>query len=278
MAKTALITGTSSGVGLACAVQLAQREFTVIATMRDLGRSEPLRQAARDAGVDLDIRQLDTTDDASARTCIDSVAADFGTVDVLVNNAGAGFVGTLELVPLTHLRNAMEVDFFGSARITQLVLPLQRRVGRGRIITVTSTAAAVATPFNDAYVSAKFATEGLMQALAPVVARFGIQVSVVEPGPIESAFLGNATRPQAEGEPAEAYAEVLAAYRRYITGSFRESQSSEGVAAVIVEAATTDQPRFRYQTSDKARQTVAISLADVDGSAVLAETTEWLNS
>jgi NAD(P)-dependent dehydrogenase (short-subunit alcohol dehydrogenase family) len=278
MTLVALVTGTSSGVGLACSVQLAHQGYHVIATMRDVTRSAALEQAADLAGVNVDIRSLDTTDEAGAGACIDEVAAEFGAIDVLVNNAGAGFVGTLELIPFQHLRNAMEVDFFGTARITQLVLPLQRRAGRGRIITVTSTAGVVGTPFNDAYSSAKFATEGLMQALAPVAARYGIYVSVVEPGPIESRFLENASRPPAPNDSGEAYADVLAAYRRYISATFGQSQSAEDVARVIVDAATCDRPRFRYQTSAEARRTVERSLADVDGSAVLAETKSWLES
>jgi NAD(P)-dependent dehydrogenase (short-subunit alcohol dehydrogenase family) len=276
MPQTVLITGTSSGVGLAAAVEFAKLGWTVIATMRNLDGSGPLREAAASAGVDVDLRQLDTTDEESVRRCIDSVARDLGTIDVLVNNAGAGFVGTLELIPFQHLRDAMETIFFGTARVTRHVLPLQRKAGSGRIISVTSASGVVGTPFNDAYCSAKFAVEGLMVSLAPVVSRFGISVSIVEPGAIESPFGEKASRPEGEGEAVAAYAEALADYRAYITRTFAAPQSAEGVAATIIQAATDDKPAMRYQTSDEVRRIVGLALGDLTSNAMLEETTSWL--
>jgi len=271
-----LITGTSSGVGLAASIGFAERGFTVVATMRNLAKSGPLQAAADEAGVKVDIRQLDTTDDDSVRACLDSVVRDYGSIDILVNNAGAGFVGTLELIPFQHLRDAMETDFFGTARVTQQVLPIQRKAGGGRIITVTSAAAVAGTPFNDAYCSAKFAAEGLMMSLAPVAARFGISVSIVEPGAIESPFAESAARPVAEGEPAQAYAEVLADYRAYIARTFAAPQSAAGVAESIYQAATDPEPAMRYQSSDEVRRIVGLVLGDLTSNALLAETKSWL--
>lgn len=277
--EVALVTGTSSGMGLATAVGLARAGRTVVATMRDTGRADRLRAAADEAGVELDVRALDVTDTDGARAAVEGVLADHGGVDVLVNNAGRGAVATLEQLTDAQLQDQLDVNYLGVARMTRLVLPGMRAAGRGRVVTVTSVGGAVGQPFADAYCAAKFAVEGLMQSLAPVVAPFGVTVSIVEPGAVASDFTGNVHRADAGADDAAAddpYAELLAAYLRRTAGAFDGAQTSESAAAVIVEAATTDAPRFRWQTTEQASAFVGLSLADLDGSRVLGATATWL--
>ncbi|MGG5260551.1 SDR family oxidoreductase [Phycicoccus avicenniae] len=274
----ALVTGTSSGMGLETAVGLARAGLTVVATMRDTGRAGPLREAAAEAGVELDVRALDVTDADGSRAAVEAVLADHGSLDVLVNNAGRGAVATLEQLSDAQLQEQLDVNYLGVARMTRLVLPAMRAAGRGRVVTVTSVGGAVGQPFADAYCAAKFAVEGLMQSLAPVVATFGVTVSIVEPGAVASEFTGNVHR--ADGDGAETtddpYAELLAAYLHRTAAAFDAAQSSRDAAAVIVEAATTDAPRFRWQTSAQAEQFVGLSLGDLDGSRVVGATSTWL--
>lgn len=263
----ALVTGTTSGIGMHTAIQLAQRGVTVVATVRDTARADALRSAASEAGVELDIRALDVTDAEGARALIEAT----GPVDILVNNAGRGAVGTLEQVSDDELQEQLETNYLSVARLTRLVLPDMRERGSGRIVTVTSVGGAVGQPFSDAYCGAKFAVEGLMQSLAPVVAPFGVDVSIVEPAAVASSFVDSVHR-AAPGP----YAELQQAYLDRAATSFASAQSAEDAAKTVVEAATTSAPRFRWQTSDAATQFAGLSLGDLDGSRVLGVTSGWV--
>lgn len=276
--RIALVTGTSSGIGLHTAVGLAGEGLTVVATMRDTGKDGPLREAAAAAGVEVDVRPLDVTDPDACRTCVDGVLSEHGSLDVLVNNAGRGAVATLEQLEDAQLQEQLDLNFLAVARLTRLVLPAMRETGRGRIVTVTSVGGAVGQPFADAYCAAKFAVEGLMQSLAPVVARFGVDVCIVEPGPVSSEFVGSVHRTDeqpGEGET-DPYADLLAAYLRRAAVSFSAAQTPQEAAAVVVAAGTTEAPRFRWQTSEGAAGFVGLSLADLDGSRVLDQTSTWI--
>ena len=280
----ALVTGTSTGIGLESAVALAHAGMRVVATLRDLEKSDALTARAAESGATLDVRALDVTDDAAARACVGDVLDDYGAIDVLVNNAGAGFLGTLEQFSLDELDEVMATNFFSVARMCQLVLPSQRAKGAGRILTVTSVGGVVGQPFNDAYCAAKFAVEGLLESLAPVAATFGIAVSIIEPGPVATAFVDTVTKgyfgrlgePVGDTPVEDPFAEALGAYVGRVSQTFSTAQSAEEVAAVIAAVATDPAPRLRYQTSEGARQFVAPKLADLDGSAVLSITSAWV--
>ncbi|MEP6560788.1 MAG: SDR family NAD(P)-dependent oxidoreductase [Nakamurella sp.] len=286
MAQIAIVTGTSSGIGLHTAVALAAQGVTVVATLRDPDRSGALLAAAQAAGVQVDVRALDVTDDAARRRCVDGVLASYGQLDILINNAGRGSLGSLEQLTMDDLRAQLDVNYLGVAGLTKLVLAPMRLAGRGRIVTVTSVGGAVGQPFADAYCAAKFAVEGLMQSLAPVVAEFGIAVSVVEPGAVASDFVGNVdgvlTPHHEPAVPATAaddpYAEMLQSYMARSRTVFAAAQRPADAAAVIVEAATTGTPRFRWQTSAGATAFTGLSLADLDGSRVLDQTTTWVHT
>ncbi|MEW1952493.1 SDR family oxidoreductase [Terrabacter sp. NPDC080008] len=273
----ALVTGTSSGMGLHAAVELARRGHTVVATMRDPSRDVALRKAAAEAGVELDVRPLDVTDHDAARACVDGILADHGHLDVLVNNAGRGAVATAEQLSLEEVRDQLEVNYLGPVALTKLVLPHMRAAGSGRVLTVTSVGGAVGQPFADAYCGAKFAVEGFMQSLAVVMLAHGVRVSVIEPAAVASDFVGNVARPDATNGD-DPYAAQLDAYLARSAGAFANAQSSEDAARAIADAATAEDYRFRWQTSEAASAFVGLSLADTDGSRVLAATRPWIEA
>ncbi|MBO1737258.1 SDR family oxidoreductase [Leifsonia sp. TF02-11] len=270
-----LITGTSSGIGLASAVAAARAGFTVVATMRDLNRADALRAAADSAGVSLDFQPLDVTDPASVAACFAHVESTYGRLDALLNNAGAGHLGTIELESVEDVRGVMEVNFFGVVAVTKAALPLLRASG-GRILTVTSVGGVVGQPFNEAYCAAKFAVEGFMESLTPVAATVGVHVSVIEPGAVTTEFVANVGgRRSVEGTP---YDGALRAYLERTAAAFdpAAAQTPDGVADVIVEVLTSENPPARVQTSEAAQRFAGVKLADLDGAHVQAVTRHWV--
>ncbi|MEU8971152.1 SDR family NAD(P)-dependent oxidoreductase [Streptomyces monashensis] len=276
--KTVLITGTSSGIGLAAAIGAARSGWTTIATMRDTGKAQALLKAAAENGVAdrIQVKRLDVVDPASIAACLEEVIAEHGRLDALVNNAGAATVGTIEQMDLDDVRSAMEVNFFGVVATTRAALP-HLREAQGRVITVTSVGGAVGQPFNEAYCAAKFAVEGFMESLAPVAATVGVDVTVVEPGAVASEFVTNlGLDVPALLAAAGPYAPALEAYIARTQQSFGTAQSPAEAAAPIIDALTADHPAFRIQTSAWARDFVATTLADLDGSAVQDLTSTWV--
>ncbi len=276
----ALVTGTSSGIGLEASIALAKAGFTVVATMRNLERATALREKAKEAGVEVDIRKLDITSNQETEQCISSILSDHGTIDLLINNAGSGFVGTLEQLSLDDIREVLEVDFMGTARITKLVLPHMRERHAGRILTITSVGGVVGQPFNDAYCAAKFAVEGLMESLAPVAKTFGVHIAVIEPGAVASAFIANATPSiqSLSNSTDDPYQELWQKYLKRTQSAFDPSavQSPADVAKVVVQVASEENPHFRYQTSSGSHAFVGQKLSDMDGSKVVNMTSTWI--
>jgi len=270
--KTVLITGTSCGIGLATAVAAARGGWRVIATMRDTARAGALEVAAKEAGVTVEVRGLDVTDPASAEACLTGL----DRLDALVNNAGAGHVGTLEQESVPDVRAVMEVNFFGVLHVTKAALPLLR-ASRGRVLTVTSVGGVVGQPFNEAYCAAKFAVEGFMESLAPVAATTGVSVSVVEPGAVASEFVRNAGVPDNVLEQAGPYAPALSAYLERTRTAFAGAQTPREVAEQLVDLLGADQPAFRVQTSETARGFAGTKLKDLDGAAVQTLTSAWVS-
>ncbi|SED90063.1 short chain dehydrogenase [Streptomyces sp. 2224.1] len=236
-----------------------------------------MRKAAAEAGVELEVRQLDVTDEASVAAAVDGVIAEHGRLDAVINNAGAGHLGTLENESVAEVRTVMEVNFFGVLHVSKAALPHLRASG-GRLITVTSVGGVVGQPFNEAYCAAKFAVEGYMESLAPVAAKAGVTVSVVEPGAVATEFVNNiGVDPAGEVAAAGPYADALQAYLDRAVAQFAGSAQTPAEAAeAVLEALTADRPAFRIQTSDWARGFTGTKLADVDGSAVLGLTGGWV--
>jgi len=273
-----LITGTSSGIGLATAVATARAGWATVATLRNPAGDGALRSAAEAAGVEMDIRALDVTDAAAIGSCVEAVVADHGHLDAVVNNAGAGHIGTIENEDVDAVRRVMEVNFFGVVAVTKAVLPHLRATG-GRLVTVSSVGGAVGQPFNEAYCAAKFAVEGFLESLAPVAATVGVGVTIVEPGPVATEFVANVgVDPAVLFAEAGPYEPALQAYVSHVTADFSSdaAQTGDQVAEVVLAALTDPSPAVRIQTSPWAERFVAAKLADLDGAGVQAVTGSWV--
>jgi NAD(P)-dependent dehydrogenase (short-subunit alcohol dehydrogenase family) len=278
--RTLLITGTSSGIGLATAVAAARAGFTTVATMRDLHRAAALREAAENAGVTLDVRRLDVTDERSISACLDGVAATYGRLDAVVNNAGiSNFDPTVEMSTMDALRANLEVNFFGVIAVSRAAMPMLRAAG-GRLLTIGSVHGVVGQPFNEAYSAAKFAVEGFMESLAPVAAAHGVGVSVVVPGFVSDTSFGrfpdvNRRTLAAASGP---YAPTFAAYVEWVTGPGLEAagQKAQEVADVVVRTLDAERPPFRVPTSGWVAGYLDRKLADRDGSTVQTLARTWI--
>ncbi len=179
-APVALVTGGSSGIGEATARRLHELGWTVYAAARRTDRMAGL------AGLGIHALALDVTDEASTAAAVDQIIGEQGRIDVLINNAGYGSYGALEDVPLSEARYQFEVNVFGLARLTQLVLPHMRRQRRGRIINVSSIGGRIHEPLGDWYHATKFAVEGLSDSLRAELRPFGIDVVVIQPGAVRT--------------------------------------------------------------------------------------------
>ena len=272
-----LITGTSTGIGRAAAVAAARAGHTVVATMRDLAKRAPLDAAARDAGVTLDVQSLDVTSPASIEECFAHIRSVHGRLDALLNNAGAGHVGTIEDESVQAVRDVMEVNFFGVVAVTKAALPLLRESG-GRLLTVSSVGGVVGQPFNEAYCAAKFAVEGFLESLTPVAAALGVRVTVIEPGAVSTEFVANVGAAGSAPADDSPYRPLFDAYLARTAAAFdpANAQTPDGVAEVIVSVLADEHPAARVQPSEAARRFAGVKLADLDGSVVQGVTAGWI--
>lgn len=180
--KIVLITGTSSGFGLATAVHLASKGHKVIATMRNLNKKDTLLEEVKKNNCSVDILELDVTDNQSIHNACNKVAQDYGYIDVLINNAGYGIGGAFEDLTELEIRQQMETNFFGVQNVTRTFLPLIRSRKKGKIINISSVSGFSALPHFSAYNASKWALEGFSESLQYELKEFGIEVYLVEPG------------------------------------------------------------------------------------------------
>ena len=178
--KVILLTGASSGIGYDTAMTLAKQGHSVYAAARRVELMEPLKEFG------VKVIRMDVTDDVSMRQSVNAVMQAEGRIDVLVNNAGYGFFGAIENVTLEEARRQLEVNLFGLARLTQLVLPIMRQQGSGRIINTSSIAGKMAILFGGWYNVTKYSVEAFSDALRMEMKPFGIDVVKIEPGAIKT--------------------------------------------------------------------------------------------
>lgn len=215
MPKVVLITGCSSGLGLALAVQTARAGHTVYATMRNLGKRAALEAAAETAGVALHVAALDVQDSGSIADCVARVMAEQGRIDVLINNAGAGYLRSTEQASAEDIDWVIDVNLIGVVRCTKAVIGHFRKQRSGHVITISSVGGLVGQPFNELYCAAKFGVEGYMEAMASYITpSFGIHFTLVEPGGIASDFAATVLKQVEEtgGMLADAYLPILQKY------------------------------------------------------------------
>jgi len=245
----AFVTGASTGIGYEAARKLAARGFTVYAGARRVEKMEPLKADG------VRTLPLDVTDEASMSAAVGHVLAAHGRIDVLVNNAGYGSYGSLEEVELEEGRRQFDVNVFGLARMTQLVLPAMRAARRGRIINISSIGGKMYEPLGSWYHATKFAVEGLSDSLRVELKPHGIDVSIIEPGGTQSEWGGISAEgllASSGSGPYAAQARVVAAALGSTDGSALSSHPAV-IADAIVHAATSPRPRTRYPVGKGAR-------------------------
>lgn len=270
--KTVLVTGCSSGIGFATALAFARKGFRVIATVRNMEKANTLQKIASEEKINIDIRQLDVTHDHSIQSFVNNILNDYKNIDILINNAGSGLLGTSEQTSLSQAHEIMNINFFGTWCMTKAILPSMRLNKSGRIISVTSIGGVIGQPFNDVYCAAKFAVEGMMESLAPVVKRLGIHVSLVEPGPVNSEFISSTLikSPELRADLENDYKLMLDSYSQATKSAFSQlAQTPDEIAKIILEIAEVKSPHFRYQTSEISQKIASLKFADPTGNQVI---------
>src|ERR1700758_823254 len=238
-----LITGVSSGIGLAVANAFAAKGFEVFGTSRNPRSTEPI------PGVEL--VQLDVTDAASVTGAVSTVIERAGRLDILVNNAGFGVIGAAEESSVTQAQQLFDTNFFGLVRMTREVLPYMRAQGNGRIINISSVLGFLPAPYGALYAASKHAVEGYSESLDHETREFGVRVSAVEPGYTSTEFEASATDADS---PIASYAPVREHVKNILAKSVRAGDDPAVVARVVLKAATDRTPKLRYPAGPLARQ------------------------
>ncbi|MEU4388436.1 SDR family NAD(P)-dependent oxidoreductase [Promicromonospora sp. NPDC023805] len=239
------VTGASRGLGRAIATAALERGDRVAATARDVAALDDLVAEHGDAVVPL---RLDVTDPAQAAAAVRAAAERLGRIDVVVNNAGHGLFGYVEEITPEQLREQLDVNLFGVLHVTQAALPVLRAQGSGHVVQVSSSSGVAAWPGLGGYSASKWALEGLSEALAQEVAGFGIRVTLVEPGPVDTAWRGESA---VRAEPLPAY-DALRAAAWHPPGS----SSPADVARVVLAVVDADEPPLRILVGDLAADAV----------------------
>jgi NAD(P)-dependent dehydrogenase (short-subunit alcohol dehydrogenase family) len=253
--RVAIVTGSSRGIGFETSLALARSGFLTYATMRNPEKQDAIRAAAEKENLPIRVIQLDVTDENSVRKAIESIVSEAGRIDLLVNNAGYGLTGALEDIAIDEIKAQYETNFFGLIRATQAVLPTMRKQGSGRIINISSGAGRFGYPGGSAYVSTKFAVEGLSESMAYELEQFGIKVVLIEPGVIRTNFEMVIARKS--NDPNSPYSDMMQSMSSTIGRMMENGSNADLVARVVVEAATSNNPKLRYLAGKDVEQIVA---------------------
>jgi len=254
--KVAVITGSSSGIGLLTALEFAANGYLVVATMRDVSRSGRLEEEAQKAGVRerLDLRRLDVTEFDSLTRAVEEIVRHHGRVDVLVNNAGFSVAGFAEDMTLDELRHQLETNFFGNVAMAKAVLPVMRRQKSGHIINVTSVGGLLAHPLLSAYCASKHALEGWSESLRIETHSLGIRVCLIEPGAYDTDIWDrNVVIAKGALDENSPNKERSRRFTEFVKGSAKHRRDAREVARLILRVANDPNPTLRYMIGPDAK-------------------------
>jgi NAD(P)-dependent dehydrogenase (short-subunit alcohol dehydrogenase family) len=256
-ALVAVVTGSTGGIGLATSLALARNGYLTYATMRNLAKRDSVQSVADKQHLPIRVLQLDVTDGNSIKSAIQSILSENGRIDLLVNNAGYGLRGAFEDIGIDEIKAQYDTNLYGVIRVTQEVLPIMRKQGSGRIINISSGAGRFGFPGGSAYVSSKFALEGLSESMAYELEQFGIKTVLIEPGFVRTNFGDNMVIAQKAQDPNSPYSQMMQMMSS-IRGKMLENASdADLVAEVVVEAATAKEPSLRYLAGKDVQQMIA---------------------
>ena len=244
--KVTIVTGCSSGIGHEISLILARNGFTTYATMRNLQKGSDLKSIAEDEKLPLHFAQLDVTDENSVKKAIQTIHDEAGRIDILVNNAGYGLTGAFEDLSLDEIKTQYETNVFGLIRTTQSVLPIMRKQRSGLIVNISSGAGRFGFPTGSAYVSTKFAVEGLTESMSYELEPFGIKVILIEPGVIKTNFFNSSVLAKKSQDPNSPYATLMKGMEDSVDKMMENASTPQYVAEVVLHAVTNENPKLRY--------------------------------
>ena len=245
MEKVAVVTGTSSGIGFETALALARDGYYTYATMRDTTKSAKINEIAKKENLKIHVLELDVDDENSAKTAIKQILDQKQRIDVLVNNAGWALWGCVEDVSVDEFKTQFETNFFSIIRLIQEVGPTMRKQNSGTIINISSVVGRIGFPASPAYISSKFALEGLSESLRFELAPFGVNVVIIEPGVIKTNFMKNMQLAK-KSELDTVYRDITVKVVSGVKMMAEMGTNPKVVADTIVKAITDEKPLPRY--------------------------------
>jgi len=245
MEKVAVVTGTSSGIGFETALALAREGYYTYATMRDTTKSDKIKELGQKENLNIDVLELDVDDENSVKTAIQKILDQKQRIDVLVNNAGWGLWGCVEDVSVDEFKAQFDTNFFSIIRLIQEVGPTMRKQGSGTIVNVSSVVGRIGFPASPAYISSKFALEGLSESLRFELAPFGVNVVIIEPGVIKTNFMKN-MRMAEKSESNTVYRDITVKVVSGVKMMAEMGTHPKEVADTIVKAVKDEKPLPRY--------------------------------
>ena len=251
MDKIALVTGSSSGIGFETSLALARNGYHTFATMRNLGKDEKIKQIIEKEDLSIEILELNVDSEESVNRAIKTVSEKKGRIDVLVNNAGYGMWGTVEDVSIDEFKEQFETNFFSIIRLIQKVAPIMRKQSSGNIVNISSVAGRIGFPVSPAYISSKFALEGLSESLRFELMPFGVNVIIIEPGVIKTNFFDSmklAEKVQQDSTYKEITEKVISGVKMMAEMGTHPKE----VADMIIKAINDEKPLPRYVVGNDA--------------------------
>ena len=250
MTKVALVTGSSSGIGYETALLLARNGFDTFATMRNMNKSKEITEVSKKEDLPLKVMQLDVNDDRSVADAINNILNEKKSIEVVVNNAGYGLMGSVEDSSLDEIKAQFDTNFFGAIRVIKEVIPIMRKQRTGTIVNVSSVAGRIGFPMGSAYVSSKFALEGLSESISYELKQFGIKIVLIEPGVINTNFAF--VTPKKALEANSSYSQLMNKMEENLFSTIANGTPPKDVANVILHSITKESPEHRYLVGNDA--------------------------
>ena len=244
MTKVSVVTGSSSGIGFETALALAREGFVTFATMRDVSKGDKILNVAKKENLNIKVVELDVDKPKQIKSAITKIIQENDRIDVLVNNAGYGIFGSVEDVTVEQFKDQFETNFFGIIRLIQEVAPIMRRQGSGHIVNISSVAGRIGFPGTPAYISSKFALEGLSESLRYELGQFGVKVVIIEPGVIKTNFFD--AMKVATPKPDSPYKEITEKVIAGVKMMADLGTEPKEVATAVIKSIKDEEPAPRY--------------------------------
>lgn len=261
MDKVAIVTGSSSGIGFETALALAREGYHTYATMRDVKKSNKILDIAKKENLRIEVLELDVNNENTIKNAVEKILNEKKRIDVLVNNAGYFLVGCIEDLSIEDLKEQFETNFFGVIRTIQAVLPTMRSQKSGTIVNISSVAGRIGFPVTPAYISSKFAVEGLSESMRYELSPFGIRTIIIEPGVIKTNIFTNLKNSTKSNS---VYKDMTEKVMKGLTMMSEMGTPPQEVAKTIIKAVSSENPLPRYPVGNDAMMFLEAKKAKTD--------------